>query len=49
MKVDTEQLAWELVGVYWSQDISYLMGLSEYATAERSSEMLERILRSISA
>jgi len=48
-EIDTEQLAWELVGVYWSQDISYLMGLSEYATAERSSEMLERILRSISA
>jgi AcrR family transcriptional regulator len=47
-EIDTEQLAWELVGVYWSQDISYLMGLSEYATAERSSNMLERILKSIS-
>lgn len=44
---DTEQLAWELVGVYWAQDVSYLMGLTEYVTADRARRMLERILDSI--
>jgi hypothetical protein len=47
-EIDTEQLAWELVSVYWAQDVSYLMGLSEYASADRSRRMLERILESIS-
>ena len=47
-KIDTEQLAWELVSVYWARDVSYLMGLSEYASADRSRRMLERILESIS-
>ena len=45
---DIEQVAWELVGVYWAQDISYLMGLSEYVTADRAQRMLERLLESIS-
>jgi AcrR family transcriptional regulator len=44
---DTDQLAWEVVGVYWAQDVSYLMGLSEYVTADRAQRMLERILGSI--
>ena len=47
-ETDTDQLAWELVGVYWAQDISYLMGLSEYVTADRAQRMLERLLESIS-
>jgi AcrR family transcriptional regulator len=47
-EIDTEQTAWELVSVYWAQDISYLMGLNEYANAERSQRMLERLLKSIS-
>ncbi len=47
-EIDTEQLAWELVSVYWAQDISYLMGLTEYADADRVQRMLDRILESIS-
>jgi AcrR family transcriptional regulator len=45
--VDTAQIAWELVGVYWAQDISYLMGLNEYVNVDRGRQMLERILVSI--
>jgi AcrR family transcriptional regulator len=47
LDVDASQIAWELVGVYWAQDISYLMGLTEYVHAARGQEMLERILSSI--
>jgi AcrR family transcriptional regulator len=45
--VDTAQIAWELVAVYWAQDVSYLMGLSEYVNVTRGEQMLERILASI--
>jgi AcrR family transcriptional regulator len=44
---DAAQIAWELVGVYWTQDISYLMGLTEYVDARRGRQMMERILASI--
>ena len=47
--VDTAQVAWELVAVYWAQDVSYLMGLSEFVNVTRGERMLERILTSISA
>lgn len=46
--VDSEQVAWELMSVYMSEDLSYLMGVEEFATAGRSATMLERILRDIS-
>ena len=45
--VDSAQIAWELVAVYWAQDVSYLMGLHEYVNVTRGEQMLERILRSI--
>ncbi len=45
--VDSAQLAWELVAVYWAQDVSYLMGLDEYVDVTRGQQMLERILASI--
>jgi AcrR family transcriptional regulator len=45
--VDTAQIAWELVAAYWAQDVSYLMGLSEYVNVTRGEQMLERILASI--
>ena len=45
---DSEQIAWELMGVYMSEDICFLMGVEEFATAGRSATMLERILRDIS-
>ncbi len=36
------------MGVYWAQDVSYLMGLTEYSGADRVQRMLERVLESIS-
>jgi AcrR family transcriptional regulator len=45
--VDAAQIAWELVAVYWAQDVSYLMGLSEFVNVTRGERMLERILSSI--
>ncbi len=46
--VESEQIAWELMAVYMSEDIAYLMGVDEFATGGRSALMLERILRDIS-
>lgn len=46
--VDSDQVAWELVAVYWAQDVSYLMGLTEYTNGTRGQQMLERILAGIS-
>lgn len=45
--VDSVQVAWELVGLYWTQDVSYLMGLTEHLDAGRGERMLHRILTSI--
>jgi AcrR family transcriptional regulator len=47
--IDSAQIAWELVAVYWAQDVSYLMGLNEYVNVTRGEQMLERILASIAA
>lgn len=47
--VDAEQVAWELMAVYTSEDVSYLMGVEEFATSGRSQAMLDRILRDIGA
>ena len=46
--VDSTQLAWELVAVFWAQDVSFLMGLSEYVNVARGQQMLEHILTAIS-
>ncbi len=46
--VDSDQIAWELVAVYWAQDVSYLMALNEYTSGVRGRQMLERILADIS-
>jgi AcrR family transcriptional regulator len=45
--VDSAQIAWELVAVYWAQDVSYLMGLDEFVEVTRGQQMLERILTGI--
>lgn len=47
--VDAQQVAWELHGVYWAEDVSHLMGLTEFVTSGRSAIMLERLLASIAA
>ena len=48
-EADSAQVAWELTGAYWTRDISYLMGLTEYLEVNRGEQMLTRILDSISA
>jgi AcrR family transcriptional regulator len=47
--VDSEQTAWEFFGVYWAQDVAYMIGSDEPAASGRSKIRLERILRDISA
>jgi AcrR family transcriptional regulator len=47
--VDAQQVAWELHGVYWAEDVSHLMGLTEFVTSGRSTVMLDRLLTSIAA
>jgi AcrR family transcriptional regulator len=47
--VDSQQVAWELHGVYWAEDVSHLMGLTEFVTSGRSAIMLDRLLASIAA
>jgi AcrR family transcriptional regulator len=47
--VDADQIAWELIGVWQTQDVNHLMGSEDLATAERSAAMVDRILRDVSA
>lgn len=46
--VDSEQTAWEFLGVYWAEDVAYMLGFDEFASSGRSTTMLERLLRDIS-
>jgi AcrR family transcriptional regulator len=46
--VDSEHTAWEFFGVYWAEDVAYMIGFEEFATTGRTATMLERILRDIS-
>ena len=46
--VDSEQVAWELVGVYWTEDIATLIGLRDFVADGRPARELERILSGIS-
>lgn len=46
-EIDSEQLSWELHGVYWAEDITYLMGLRQFITSGRSARMLGHILESV--
>jgi AcrR family transcriptional regulator len=46
-EIDSFQIAWELIAVFWAQDVSYLMGLNEYVDVARGQQMLEHILDSI--
>jgi AcrR family transcriptional regulator len=43
-EVDSEQVAWALHSVWWSEDISHLMGLDQFVTAGRSSTIVSQIL-----
>jgi AcrR family transcriptional regulator len=47
-EVDSEQIAWEFMSVYWAEDIAYMLGFHEFGPSGRSAKMVERILRDIS-
>ena len=46
--VDSEHTAWEFFGVYWAEDVAYMIGFDEFAESGRAVTMVERILRDIS-
>jgi AcrR family transcriptional regulator len=45
-ELDSEQVAWELVGTYWTEDIACLMGLKQFADHNRTARTIEMILQS---
>lgn len=47
-EADPEQVAWMIVSRAWTEDIAQLMGISHLWSLERSNQMLELILASIS-
>ncbi len=47
--VDSEQVAWALHAIYWAEDIAHLMGLDQFATAGRSTTIINDVLARISA
>jgi AcrR family transcriptional regulator len=47
--VDSTQIAWELVGVNWVEDVAHLAGLDTVITEGRTTTMLDRILSKISS
>ncbi len=46
--VDSRRVAWRIMGFYWFEDVSSLMGLRESVTEGISTEMLNDILAAIS-
>jgi len=42
--LDSEQIAWELHAVFWAEDISYLLGLTQFVSAGRSRTIVNNIL-----
>jgi AcrR family transcriptional regulator len=45
--IDSEQVAWALHAVWWAEDIAYVMGLSQFVTAGRSTTLLNQVLDGI--
>jgi AcrR family transcriptional regulator len=46
---DPEEVAWLIVSRDWTEDVSELIGTSDHWTAERSNQMLDLVLGSITA
>ncbi len=46
---DPQQVAWMIVSRAWTEDVAYLMGVSDAWTQQRSNQMLELILSSVAA
>ncbi len=44
MGLDSEQVAWELHAVFWAEDISYLLGLTQFVSAGRSRTIVNNLL-----
>jgi AcrR family transcriptional regulator len=45
--VDSELVAWEFFGVYWAEDVAFMIGFEEFSASRRPVIMMERILRDI--
>ncbi len=45
--VDSELVAWEFFGVYWAEDVAFMIGFDEFSASRRPVIMMERILRDI--
>jgi TetR/AcrR family transcriptional regulator len=45
--VDSQLVAWEVMGLHWTEDVSHLMGFDELMTSGRTTAMLESILERI--
>ena len=46
--VDSVQVAWELLAIYWAEDVSVLMGLPEFVLQGRSERVLGALLSRVS-
>ena len=46
--VDSEQTAWEIVGLAWTQDVASMMGVREFWNNARSARIRDLIIKSIS-
>ncbi len=47
--VDSELVAWEFFGVYWAEDVAFMIGFDEFSASRRPVIMMERIVRDIAA
>jgi hypothetical protein len=45
--VDSLQVGWMIAGWAWTESISHLIGAAEFWNAQRSTQMLEWLLRGI--
>jgi TetR/AcrR family transcriptional regulator, regulator of biofilm formation and stress response len=45
--IDSEQVTWEFMSIYWAEDVAYMLGFDEFASSGRSKLMLDRLLREI--
>ena len=48
-EIDPQQVGWMIVSRAWTEDIAYLMGVTEQWNQRRSNQMLDLIIASISA
>ena len=47
--IDPQLVAWQVIGFYWLEDVSFLMDVDEVVTLGASADLLERILAGIAA